>query len=121
MSFLSVPVCGRRVRAALLPMIFCLLTLGASGNSYYLDAAGGNDGNSGLSPGAAWQTIARLNTASLQSGDIILFNRGQIFYGELRPLVGGISFDAYGTGPKPVISGLTTLSAWAEEIGRAHV
>ena len=117
MNSVYIPALLCRVRIILLAAILSLITFLASANSYYVDAVNGNDGNDGLSTGSAWQTLAKVSIASLQPGDIVLFNRGQVFYGELRPDADGLTFDAYGTGAKPVISGLTTLSSWTDEGG----
>jgi hypothetical protein len=45
----------------------------ADDTTYYVDAASGNDSNSGTSTTRAWRTIDRANTLDLQSGDRLLF------------------------------------------------
>jgi parallel beta-helix repeat protein len=82
-------------------------------NTYYVDAVSGNDNNNGLSTSSAWQTLAKVNKTTFQTGDQVLFRRGQTFQGSLRVNNSGIVFSAYGTGEKPLISGLTTVSSWA--------
>ena len=49
--------------------------------TYYVDATSGNDGNDGLSPGDAWQTITKINSESFLPGDEILFKRGETWSG----------------------------------------
>jgi hypothetical protein len=86
--------------------LFCLNYAFAA--TYYIDAVSGKDSNSGLN-GSPWQTIAKVNKASLVAGDLVLFARGQIFRGNLLPKSGtasaNISYGAYGTGNKPLFLG----------------
>jgi parallel beta-helix repeat protein len=91
-------------------------TVGQSkGQVYYVDASGGNDGNSGLAPDTAWKTIAKVNAASLSPGDAVLFKRGEVWnctqaeYA-LYPTHDGtasasIAYGAYGSGSLPIIRG----------------
>jgi len=89
-----------------------LLHGGADARTFFVNAAGGNDGNGGISEEAAWKTIPRANAAlagrSIQGGDTLAFRRGSAYTGSLmiaasgksgRPLV----VAAYGTGAPPVI------------------
>jgi hypothetical protein len=52
------------------------------GNNYYL-SEGGDDTNTGLSPGNAWKTINKLNETDIQPGDKILLHSGNVFKGTL--------------------------------------
>lgn len=89
------------------------------GASYYV-AEAGDDANAGTSPEAAWRTPARVNaTATLKPGDRVLFKRGDRFHGNLvigssgtaeKPIVYG----AYGSGPKPVLSGFAAVTDWVD-------
>jgi hypothetical protein len=77
---------------------------------YYVSSTSGVDTNSGVAAEHAWKTIARVNRARLQPGDMVLFQRGNIWRETLRPSSSGdqgkvITFGAYGKGPRPVISG----------------
>lgn len=96
-------------------------TLHAAGTIYYVSASG-DDANSGTQA-QPWRSLARVQTAlnsnALAAGDQILFARGAVFTGALTldendsgtsgaPLTLG----AYGSGAKPVLSGLHTLSNW---------
>ncbi|MEO5891209.1 MAG: T9SS type A sorting domain-containing protein [Ferruginibacter sp.] len=96
-----------------LSLSLILLTNIAEAKNYYISATGNNT-NSGLTPATAWQSLTKLNAsfASITTGDSILFKSGETFYGTLTPTVSGITFGAYGSGAKPVITGLTTVSAW---------
>jgi len=55
--------------------------------------------------------------STLVAGDIVQFQRGQTFYGSISITDSGtsvnpITFVAYGTGANPIISGLTSVTAW---------
>ena len=63
----------------------------------------GNDEADGKTPATAWKTIARLNNEQLEPGAFVLFERGSLFRGggvKARP---GVTYTAYGKGPKPRI------------------
>ncbi|MEK0317301.1 CBM96 family carbohydrate-binding protein [Cohnella sp. 56] len=85
-------------------------TASAAGTTYYVDASGGSDGNSGQSSSAAWQTLAKVNATTFAPGDKILFKSGSSWTGQLWPKGSGASgnpivIDRYGTGAKPAING----------------
>ena len=86
---------------------------------YYIDSQGGNDLNTGTSDAAAWKTIDKLNSSMslMKPSDIIEFKRGDVFEGQINLTANGaagqpLTFDAYGTGSNPVISGATKISGW---------
>lgn len=80
--------------------------LGRGGTIYYVDATAGNDGNTGLSPADAWQTIAKVNGFAFDFGDQVLFKRGETWTGtRLTVPSDGLTFSDYGAGAKPVIDG----------------
>lgn len=102
-------------------------TVGTGGKVYYV-SPDGDDGYDGLSPETAWKTLGKVNSAavtwsgmldsssfpeyqwasehderqwaSLNSGDVVLFQRGGQWRGMLRT-VAGVTYSAYGEGPKP--------------------
>lgn len=90
----------------------------ARGTTYYIDATDGSDSNNGLSTGAAWKTVSKVNTL-LASGAItntaILFQRGEVFSQSTGIEVGSddddTTFGTYGTGPRPLIHCFTTTFA----------
>lgn len=89
-------------------------------STHYIDSAKGNDANSGISPEAAWKTIAKVNSSKFQPGDIILFRRTGIWREQLNfPSSGSseapITIDAYGEGEAPIISGadLVPSESWS--------
>jgi hypothetical protein len=86
----------------------CVALLRALVAIYYI-ASGGSDSNSGLSSGAPWQTISKVNAATLVAGDTVSFNRGDTFSGTLTITNSGtngnpITIGAYGSGALPIIS-----------------
>ncbi len=90
------------------------LTAAGWGSTYYVDATGGSDGNSGTSLQTPWKTVAKVNAATLVAGDSVLFKRGGVWTESLAPTASGaagnpISFDAYGAGPAPLLTGYLGL------------
>ncbi len=80
-------------------------TISATGTTYYI-SNNGSDGNNGKSPNTPFKTAEKINDLSLNSGDAVLFNRGDVFRTtEMLDVVSGVSYGAYGEGAKPVISG----------------
>ena len=75
----------------------------AEGTSYYV-SNDGDDNNDGLSPLTPWATLDRVNKAELTYGDVVYFNRGDIFRGHLAA-IRGATYSAYGEGQKPRIYG----------------
>ena len=95
-----------------------VLTGSVSAKDYYI-AANGNNANSGLSATAPWQSISKLNASFgiIAAGDNIYFRRGDTFYGVIVVGKSGaaskpITFGAYGTGAKPIITGFVKASSW---------
>src|SRR6185436_14797258 len=98
-------------------------TTTATGKSYYFSSSAGDDSRTtteAQSPSTPWKTISKLNSffSSLQPGDKVYFKSGDTFYGAISfsksgSSSGALFFGAYGTGNKPIITGL------ADEIGRA--
>ncbi len=96
--------------------IFCLA---ANAKTYYISNSG-NDGNSGTDPSAPWQTLSKVNSQSLQGGDQVLFRRGDTFYGNILVTTNSsnpITYGAYGSGAKPIITGFTSVTAWTNKGG----
>jgi len=98
----------------------------ASATSYYVSSSTGNDSNIGTSSSTAWQTVARVNAQTLAAGDSVLFKRGDVWNESLAPSSSGssgspVSFDAYGTGAPPNLTGYYSIpsSAWVNVTGNA--
>lgn len=84
--------------------IFCFgNVLSIQASTYYVDATGGLDANSGTSTDAAWKTIAKVNAKTFSAGDYVYFKRGETWNEQLTIAQSGtvgnpITFDAYGIG-----------------------
>ncbi len=86
-----------------------------TGTKYYVSAINGNDENDGKSPETAWATIDKLNKTSLKAGDLVLFQRGGLYRGQIE-VVNGVTYSAFGTGYKPKICNSIDLTEgeWVE-------
>lgn len=106
------------VSCALVSRVACL------GVDYYVDAANGNDRNTGRSDVSAWKSIARVNAyKGFVAGDRILLKRGQVWREQLTVPASGIAdrrivVGAYGTGSRPVLKGSALVMNWTNA-GRA--
>ena len=95
---------------------------GGSGKSYYFSSTTGDDSRTSTqaqSSSTPWKTLSKLNSffSSLQPGDNVYFKRGDTFYGSITcnksgSSSGAIYFGAYGSGNRPVITGLADVTGW---------
>lgn len=107
----------------LMALVFIFGIKASSAVVYYVDATGGRDDNSGLSPLAPWKSIAKVNKTAFAPGDQILFKRGEAWREALKPNSSGttnnpILFAAYGTGNPPRILGSESYAGakfWIQE------
>jgi parallel beta-helix repeat protein len=95
-----------------------------SGNNWYVDYTGGDDGggHKGHSASDAFKTIAKINAYaaldSINPGDSILLKRGEVWRESLSvnnvdgTAESKIVFGAYGTGNKPELRGYKILGAF---------
>jgi len=79
--------------------------------TYYISPRG-NDAQAGTSASAAWRTIGRVNAATFQPGDRVLFEGGQTFAGSIYlqaasqgTAVQPLLVSSYGTGRATIASG----------------
>lgn len=72
------------------------------GTAYYV-SPNGNDTNDGKSPQSAWKTLGKVNGSNYNAGDVVLFERGGEWRGQLTAQ-SGVAYSAYGTGDKPIIN-----------------
>ncbi len=111
-----------RLVRTLLFLFFVGLLNSARSSNYYFSSVSGNDSRTtaqAQNRATPWQTLSKLNSliSSLNAGDSVLFKCGETFYGSITVTKSGtttrpIVFASYGTGSRPVISGLQTLSNW---------
>ncbi len=82
----------------------------SAGRCYYVSSTG-EDTNSGLSASSPIKTITKVNSLSLNPGDVVLFKRGDEWRREVSdgtPMVtakSGVTYSSYGIGDKPVLNG----------------
>ena len=79
-------------------------------------SAAGSDSNDGLTPGTAWATVQNANLMLPVDRSVVLFRRGDTFYGELN-LPFGCEVGAYGSGPRPILTMYKLLNrpgSWVE-------
>lgn len=94
--------------------ILSLCAYSANATNYYVSNSG-NDSNDGLTTVTAWQTISKVNASTFNAGDSILLKRGDSWNERLTLKSSGsagnpIIIGAYGTGNKPLITGLQTVT-----------
>lgn len=85
------------------------LGIGDAPTAYYVDDLNGNDSADGHTPGTAWRSLSKVNSAALGPNTSVRFKRGGIWRGQLQlqsgSSAGAIYYDAYGTGPIPALMG----------------
>src|SRR5688572_6012768 len=101
-------------------LVWCVIS--ANAKTYYFSAVSGDDSRTSTqaqNSSTPWKTLSKLNSffSSLQPGDFVLFKRGETFYGSITVNKSGtasapITIGHYGTGNRPVITSLVTLSGW---------
>lgn len=90
--------------------VFMLATICTySQSKIYFISPDGNDNASGLSLKTAWKSLDKVNQTTFLPGDQILFESGQVWYGQLQPKGSGeegkpIILSSYGGREKPVIN-----------------
>ena len=88
----------------------------APATTYYVNCGVGNDANSGTSASAPWGSLDKVNSTTFQPGDSVLFARGAVCSGQLKPKGSGsssavITLADYGDGVLPLISAGSNQSA----------
>ncbi|MBA2563436.1 MAG: hypothetical protein H0V14_11105, partial [Chitinophagaceae bacterium] len=102
-------------------LLACFLN-SASANTYYFSAVSGDDSRTSTqaqNSSTPWKTLSKLNSffSSLLPGDFVLLKRGETFYGSITVNKSGtssapITISDYGTGNRPVVTSLVTLTGW---------
>lgn len=80
--------------------------------NYFVNAITGADTNNGTSTSTPWKTTTKVNSFAFINGDIVSFNRGNTWVGNLVVTHSGVTYNAYGTGANPLITGFNTVAAW---------
>jgi hypothetical protein len=83
--------------------------------TYYVSNSQGNDSNNGTSQNNPWKTVSKVNSSNFNSGDQILFRRGDTWDNDALLLINsghtGIRVGNYGSGELPIIRGGTSWNA----------
>ncbi len=115
-----------RVARKIVVFVFLVWSGLASATTYYVSSSAGSDSNNGTSMAMPWQTIGHVNGQTFSPGDSILFKRGDVWNESLATASSGssgnpITFDAYGTGAAPNLTGYYSVpsSAWVHVTGNA--
>ena len=88
-----------------------ILTLGIGDalTAYYVDDVNGSWTSDGHTPATAWRSLTQVNRAVLGPNTSVRFRRGGSWRGQLQlqsgSPAGAIYYDAYGTGPSPLLLG----------------
>lgn len=100
-----------------------------AGQIYYVSSSTGEDENNGLSEGAPFATVSKVNGLNLQPGDSVLFKCGDVWRAD--PLVitrsgtagSPVTFGTYpaGCADKPVLSGARPIAGWTLSSGSVYV
>lgn len=112
------------MKSLLLILLTCSIQ-SAWATTYYFSSRSGDDSRSSSearNSSTPWKTLGKLNSifSSLQPGDAVLLKRGDVFYGSIVANSSGsagspIVIGAYGSGDKPVITSLVTLTDWSAD------
>ncbi len=80
-------------------------TLG-EGNRFWYVSPNGDDKNDGLTPETAKKTVSHIGAedGKLKAGDVVLFERGGEWRGQKLWTKPGVTYSAYGEGPKPILN-----------------
>jgi hypothetical protein len=98
----------KKILCSILFVLVIVVSANSQSKSYFVSPLG-DDNNSGLSVKAAWKTIERVNRNIFQPGDVVLFQSGGIWNGQLHPQGSGVAgkpivIKSYGNEVRPVIN-----------------
>lgn len=79
-------------------------TLPTGENVWYVSSSEGSDWNDGHSPDDALKSLA-VAAGKAKNGDTVYFKRGDVWRGETLVTSSGVTYDAYGSGNKPLFIG----------------
>lgn len=113
---------------AILGLLFAPAPAEAAPSTYYVSSSSGSDGNNGLSEGAPFASVAKVNGLNLQPGDRVLFKCGDTWRAEQLVLsksgteAAPIQFSSYPAGcvNKPFLSGSRPIGGWVLDSGSVY-
>ncbi len=86
----------------------------SDGQSYFIDATAGDDGNAGTSQGSPWKTLARIAQTKFDKPTTLYLKRGDVWHEGLTVPAPDFSIGPYGTGTDPVLDGSVSVPAWGD-------
>jgi len=104
-------------------------TMAPSATTYYVSKSMGDDNNNGLSEGAPFENISKINNLNLQPGDQVLFKCGDVWRADPLEITQSgesgqpITFGSYPDDctNQPVLSGAYPISGWTLHEGNIYV
>lgn len=108
----------------LIQFCFFCFSLTSYSTTYYVSSKG-NDENSGTSASMPWRSLEKVNSFTPNSGDSILFRRGDEWIGTVTINGSGlfgqpVVYGAYGNGPKPKFYGSEEIKGWSLHEGNIY-
>lgn len=99
-----------------------------AGVIYYVSSSDGSDSSNGLSTGAPFKTVGKVNNLNLQPGDKVLFKCGDTWRGEMLTITRSgaagqlITFGSYPAdcANKPILSGTQPVAGWVLDSGNVY-
>ncbi len=92
-----------------------------TGTVYYISSQNGTNSGDGKSSAKAWKYCSKLESATLNPGDTVLFECGSVFREQIT-LKSGVTYSSYGEGAKPIFYGsinASKSSQWQEVSGKS--
>ncbi|MGN1410444.1 MAG: hypothetical protein ACI4XJ_09750 [Eubacteriales bacterium] len=71
-----------------------------AGSTVFYVSPNGDDSSDGKTPSTAWKTLGRVNSAAIESGSYVCFERSGLWRGQLQAKT-GVTYTSYGKGDKP--------------------
>lgn len=98
----------KRICLLIVLMLLVFPVVYSQSKTYFISLSG-NDDNSGLSLTDAWKTLDKVNQVVFQPGDMLLFETGGTWFGQLKPQGSGeenkpIVLSSFGDGTRPIIN-----------------
>jgi len=100
-------------------LMVLIMTNLVSATQYYV-SNGGSDASDGLTMGASWLTLDKVDSTSFSSGDVVSFRKGDIWRETMALNSEGVTYNSYGNGTKPKFLfsvNATNTSCWTDLTG----
>ena len=109
----------KKLFSALFFILLVIFAATSHAEIYYFSNSG-DDSNNGISPVYPFNSVKKINDIihNMKPGDVILLERGSVFYGQINISSSGnknspVIIGAYGNGKNPVISGSIPVTDWS--------